>query len=96
MKLTDSQIRRILSKGETVKRVDGSTFKALFEVSKVEESGAISETFYITCPQNAVCLSEVLEIDGKDYKVAYCLDDRSGLIDAYLTMNGATHESKYL
>ncbi|EHI3273301.1 hypothetical protein J9089_003250 [Salmonella enterica] len=92
MKLTDSQIRRALKGADTFQKSDGSTIKAFHEFSHVDTpDGGVTESEYLVCARGDLKQGEVVIIDGARNKVGYIKDDRSGLIECFITVVGGKH-----
>lgn len=91
MKLSDSQIKRALRMADEFQKADGSTFKAFHEFEHVDSDGSITESEYLTTARGAIKQDDIVLIDGVKHRVMFVKDDRSGLVDAYISIVGGSH-----
>ncbi|EDI6413740.1 hypothetical protein U6514_000071 [Salmonella enterica] len=92
MKLTGSQIRRALKGADIFHKADGSTINAFHEFSHVDTpDGGVTESEFLVCARGDLKNGDIIVIDGVRNKVGYIKDDRSGLIEAYITVVGGKH-----
>lgn len=92
MRLSDSQVRRALKYADEFQKQDGSTIKAFHEFSHVDTpDGGVTESEFLVCARGDLKNGDIVIVDGARNKVSYIKDDRSGLIEAYITVVGGKH-----
>ncbi|EDH6256471.1 hypothetical protein CB337_00045 [Salmonella enterica subsp. enterica serovar Agbeni] len=92
MRLSDSQVRRALKFADEFKKQDGSTIKAFHEFSHIDTpDGGVTESEFLVCARGDLKNGDIVIVDGARNKVGYIKDDRSGLIEAYITVVGGKH-----
>lgn len=92
MKLTDSQIRRALKFAEEFQKSDGKIIKAHHEFNHIDTpDGGVTESEYLICARGDLKSGDIVIIEGVRNKVNYIKDDRTGLIEAYITVVGGKH-----
>ncbi|WP_127519430.1 hypothetical protein [Edwardsiella tarda] len=93
MRLTDSQIRRALRGADTFTKQDGTKFLGYHEQETIEtNTGEVTESEYILCARGTVAMNEIVMIDGKKHRIQYIKDDKSGLVEAFISLTGGAHE----
>ncbi|HGV5838916.1 hypothetical protein JNN41_07375 [Escherichia coli] len=94
---TQKQKQEFLKRFGQTLLIDNKETLAIVEIEITNVDGQVSETFYITIDE--VIARQDLEVHYKEniYRIAYIVNDGSGLVNAYLSLIGdnSGRTSKY-